>query len=52
MLGEAAEGMLPEELTAALASGVVFQSRYPEVKTSRETNPSADGGFQGITVRK
>lgn len=38
MLGEAAEGMLPEELTAALASGVVFQSRYPEVKTSRETN--------------
>lgn len=40
MLSEAAQRMLPEKLTAALASGIVFQSCYPKVKTNKETNLS------------
>ena len=52
MLSEVAERMLPEELTAAFASGIVFQSRCPKVKADNETNLSANCGFWGIAVRK
>lgn len=38
MLSEVAERMLPEELTAATASRIMFQSCDPEVKADRGTS--------------
>lgn len=44
--------MLPEELTAALASRIVFQSCYPKVNMNKQTNLTANCGFWGMTMRK
>lgn len=52
MFGEAAERMLPQELTAAHASGTVFQSCCPKVKPDMETNLSVPCDFWGIAVRR
>jgi len=52
LLSEAAEGLLPEEPTAAPAGRTVLQSRHPKVQTNREAERSADCGFQGIAGRE
>ena len=44
--------MLPQELTAALASWTMLQSCCGKVRPNNKTSPSANCGFWGIAVRK